>query len=113
MTPEAVAALVPAFSGFHQDFALVGSTEREVFEWHARGISPAEREILYSALDCLLAENRSEEEFVAACWKSGADHAPQRAEVESFVSWARSPEGSAEIDGPGPTSAYVVVQAKL
>lgn len=113
MTPEEIETLVPAFSGFHQDFDLDELTEREVLVRHARGLPSAKREPLYAALDTLLTDSNSEEEFIAACWTAGAQMAPTQAEVESFVTWARTPEGAAEIDGPGPTSIYVVVQANL
>lgn len=113
MTPEEIETLIPAFSGFHQDFDLVGPTEREVLVWHARGLPSSKREPLYSALDALLSESKTEDEFVAACWVAGAHRIPTRAELESFVTWARMPEGRAEIDAPGPTSTYVVVRADL
>lgn len=113
MTPEEIKTLGPVFSGFHQDFDLMELTEREALVWHARGLPTAKREPLYSALDKLLAENESEEEFIVACCAAGAHMPPARAEVESFVAWARTPEGATEIDGPGPTSIYVVDQANL
>lgn len=113
MTPEEIETLVPAFSGFHQDFDLDDLTERDVLVWHARGLHPSKREPLYAALESLLTECHSDEQFREACWRAGAHFAPERAELESFVAWARTAEGAAEIGGPGPKSAYIVVRAKL
>lgn len=113
MTPEEIETLIPAFSGFHQDFDLDDLTERDVLVWHARGLRPSKRELLFSALETLLAESETEEAFIAACWAAGAHFAPKRAELESFVTWARTPEGFAVIDAPGPTSTYIVVRADL
>ncbi len=115
MTPDEIETLVPAFSGFHQDFDLDDWTEREVLVWHARGLAASRRPALYAALGSLLRETEgaSEGQFYEACWSAGAHSAPTRAELEGFLAWARTPEGEAEIAGPGPTSFYTVVQAKL
>ncbi len=111
MTPEEIETLIPALSGFHQDFDLDDLTERDVLAWHARGLHASKREPLYSALETLLAESKTEDAYIKACWAAGAHLAPERAELESFVAWARTPEGVAEIEAPGPTSTYVVVEA--
>ncbi len=113
MTPEQIETLYPAFAGFHQDFNLVGQSEWEVLEWHARGLHPSMREPLYSALEALLCESHTEEQFNSACWTAGADLAPTRAELENFVSWVRTPKGIAEIEGPGPTSTHLVAHINL
>jgi hypothetical protein len=113
MTPEQIATLVPALSGFHQDFDLDDINERDVLVWHARGLDASAREPFYLALEALLRETKTEREFVEACWNAGAHIAPRRAELEGFVTWARTPDGAAEIAGPGPISMYSVVRAKI
>lgn len=113
MTPEQIEILIPAFAGFHQDFDLDDVTERDVLTMYARGLDVAQREPLYAALEALLTEAKPEGQFDAACWAAGAHYAPARAEVESFVAWARTPTGAADISGPGPTSEYVVVSVSL
>jgi len=49
MERDRLAVLVPAFSGFHQDFDLEEYTQREV-PMRARGLAVARREPLYAAL---------------------------------------------------------------
>ena len=113
MTPAEIRILIPAFSGFHQDFDLDDVSEREVLAMHARGLEASMREPLYLALECLLSESNSDRQFSEACGKAGAHFTPERGELERFVAWARTAEGAAEIAGPGPTSSYVVVQINL
>jgi hypothetical protein len=113
MTPEQVRILIAAFSGFHQDFDLVDLSERDALLRHARGLDEPDREPLYAALDAFLSESGTGEQFRQACRRSGAHYVPARQELESFVAWARTAKGAAEIAAPGPRSTYVQVQAHL
>jgi hypothetical protein len=113
MSPDQINTLIPAFSGFHQDFDLDDVSEREVLTMHARGLDVGQRARLYDALVALLAESTTEQQFREACWNAGAHTAPTREELESFVTWARTPGGAAVIAGPGPISMNAVVRAKI
>jgi len=113
MTPAQIALLVPMAVHFHQDFDIDPMTARDLFAAYARGLEAAQRQNYYDALEALLREGKDEVAFRDAFWAIGAEHAPFRNEVESFLVWSQGSEGQAEISSPGPTLHYETVQVDL